>query len=262
MKMKSSLFVAFFLSGCVLGMNSTASAQAVNVTMTLDRNIIKVGESTTLRVLAQVVPSVRTNADRIFSWYLDVLNTNGLVAVAGYDTMQKTNCDQHPLTSSAGVPDGFHRRGIYDTFLNLLGAGVTNPVELMTIPIQGVAPGRSAFRVQAGTGVPGLSHDFVVATTGGGDPLFGGGYTAAEVALTVAPITQLSIAVTPIAGGRTNRVVLNFSTQSGLNYRVQAADGVGLTNVWQTLPGSPHNSGTVTLTNSASRQFYRVAVGP
>src|SRR6185503_18687357 len=57
-------------------------AQAVAVTASLDTNVLVVGQSTTLRIFAQVLPAYRTNADRIFSWYVDLLNTNGAAAQA------------------------------------------------------------------------------------------------------------------------------------------------------------------------------------
>src|SRR5437764_7853752 len=77
----------------------SSRAQSVSVTLRLDTNQISVGAATTLHVFAQVVPSLRTNADRIFSWYVDVLNTNGTVASANYNAMIKAASDNDPQTS-------------------------------------------------------------------------------------------------------------------------------------------------------------------
>ena len=79
--MNKWLFSSFVLIAALVA-PSRALAQVVAVTLRLDTNVISVGGSTTLRVFAQVVPSVRANAERIFSWYVDVLNTNSPVATA------------------------------------------------------------------------------------------------------------------------------------------------------------------------------------
>ena len=113
-----------------------ACAQVVGVTAQLDASTINVGQGTTLRVFAQVLPGVRTNADQIFSWYVDVLNTNVAVASANYASMLKPASDNNPMVSSNGFTGGANRLGIYDTFLNLPRAGVTNAVELLRIPVR------------------------------------------------------------------------------------------------------------------------------
>src|SRR5262249_15299187 len=145
---------------------------------------------TTLHIFAQVVPSLRTNSDRIFSWYLDVLNTNGTAAGANYAAMQKTASDQDPQTSSTGLAQGANRVGIYDTFLNPPGAGTTNAVDWRTIPSGALASGRPRFLARAAPGVPGLSTIFLVAPKGGGPPNVGGNYPVAFVDLTVATTGQ------------------------------------------------------------------------
>ena len=91
-----------------------ARSQAVAVTVSLDTNIIAVGETTQLHVYAQVTPPYRTNADRIFSWYVNVLNTNGTVAEADYDAMLKTASDNDPDLSSTGFTTNDGRFGITD----------------------------------------------------------------------------------------------------------------------------------------------------
>lgn len=237
-------------------------AQVVNVTASLDAASIPAGGSTTLRVFAQVVPGQQANASRIFSWYVDVLNTNGAVATANYSAMARTASDRDPLTSSNGTPDGPNRRGIYDTFLNLPGAGVLAPVELMAIPVTGVNAGQTRFRVQAGTGA-GLGADFLVAQNGGGPPLTGGLYAAAEAVLTVtggAGSVQMSIGVTNAAGGNKG-VTLVFPTSPGFNFTAQFRTNLVGTN-WQSLPGAPHNSGTVFDLTPAPMKFYRVLISP
>jgi len=247
-----------------LGSLAFVHGQVVDVTTSLDANTLPVGGSTTLRVFARVVPAQQASAERIFSWYVDVVNTNGSAATANYGAMLKTTSDKDPATSSTGMPDGANRRGIYDTFLNRPGAGVSAPVELMAIPVTGAAAGQTRFRVQVGTGA-GLSSDFLVAPLGGGAPLTGGDYSLAEASLTVIggpalPNVRISVSVTNAAGGAKG-VTLNFPTQAGFNYTAQYRDqltgGIG----WQALPGAPHNSGSAFQLSTSASKFYRVLVG-
>jgi hypothetical protein len=235
-------------------------AQAVVVTARLDTNTISVGSSTTLRVFAQVVPGLRPTSDRIFSWYLDVLNTNAAVASANYGAMTKPASDNDPLISSMGLTQGANRRGIYDTFLNLPGAGVNAPVELMRIPVTGVATGRTLFSVAAGSGVPQLETDFFVAPLGGGDPYLGGSYTTAFADLQVtggaacAPVMQIA----RLAGGTQAR--LTFTPCVGRTHFVEGLTAIDGVATWQVLPAAPHNSGDVVVNLTGGLRIFRVRV--
>ena len=174
------------LSACLCFLvAATAIGQVAVVTVQLDTNRVAIGEITTLHVFAQIASAQRTNADRIFSWYVDLLNDNGAVAKLKGDELVKPSSDKDPPTSSPGTIDGGNWRGIYDTFINLAAAGTDTPVELFSVPAQGVAPGKTTFNVQAGSGVPGLAADFIVAPLGNGDALIGGDYSAASIALEV-----------------------------------------------------------------------------
>lgn len=246
------------------GLPAKSFGQAVSVTMDLDASAIGVGQNTTLHVYAQVLPAYRPTSDRIFSWYVNVINTNGNVASANYGAMQKAASDKDPQTSSTGVTQGANRTGVYDTFLNLARAGVTNRVELMSIPISGVATGYTRFLVQAGTGVPNLSDDFLVALTNG-NSLFGGDYLAASVQLAVGvppPVTlRLTNSVVPLPGN-SNKVTLTYNTLAGYNHYVESRDQLVGGAGWQTFPGGPHNSGVYLSTNNASVRFYRIRAVP
>ncbi|MBI2926726.1 MAG: hypothetical protein HYY24_13600 [Verrucomicrobia bacterium] len=247
---------------CVSGPRAVL-AQFVNVTLKLDGGQISVGEMTTLRVFAQVVPGQRATSDRIFAWYVDLLNEGATVAKADYTKLQKPTSDKDPRTSSAGTTDGAHRRGIYDTFLNRAGAGVTEPVELFNVPLIGLNAGRARFRVQAGTGVSGLAADFIVAPKGGGDPLIGGSYASAQANLevireTVVCTPKIVLAHDLLPGGN-RKVTLTFPTCSGTDLFAEFSDTLK-PGSWQTLPGAPHNSGTATEITAARARFYRVRV--
>jgi hypothetical protein len=249
-------------SSLLAGVVCDGRAQAVAVTLSLDSPTVGLGAGTTLRVFAQVVPAQRPNADRIFSWYLNVLNTNGAVAAANYAAMQKTTSDEDPYTSSAGFTTNGNRFGIYDTFLNLPGAGVSNTVELMAIPVTGVSAGITSFQVTAGSGVPALSEDFIVAPLGGGDPLTGGDYSAAAINLEVIAPCELFLQITRVSGGGPGQpLLLTFPTCAGYDHTVQTRNSAG-SGGWVALPGGPHNSGSLFVTNTSSARFFRVMASP
>lgn len=240
---------------------SSARAQAVAVTMSLDAANLTVGQGTTLRVFAQVVPALRANSDRIFSWYVDVLNTNGTIAGANYAAMQKTASDRDPQTSSTGVSEGANRRGIYDTFLNLPGAGTSNRVELMSIPITALSPGRTRFAVQAGTGVA-LDSDFEVISKDFSQSFTGGDYSAAFADLNVtssgACNPQLRFGRAALGGAPGGTFLLTFTPCPGRTHTVEFRTAIADATGWLPLPGAPHNSGSVTITNTGTQRYFRL----
>ncbi len=261
--MKHTLWFTFLLANLWAGVPLGGFSQTVGVTLSLDTNVVSVGGTTTLHVKAQILPAFRSGSDRIFSWYVDVLNTNGTAASANYGAMQKTASDNDPLISSNGTADAANRRGIFDTFLNLPGAGRDSPVELMAIPVTGVAVGATRFRIQAGTGV-GLTEDFLVAPAGGGDPLMGGDYSAAFVDLNVVNtgIPKPVLSITPTNTGGHTEFILRYAVQPGFDYYVEHRDGLGNSAGWQIFPGGPYNSGIYVDIDPPSPRFYRVLVVP
>jgi len=258
MKLNSFLLGAVML-GLFLGSMSHATAQAVAVTARLDTSSIPAGGSTTLRVFAQVVPGLRPTTDRIFSWHLDVLNTNGAAASGNYAAMLKAASDKDPSISSFGVTQGANRRAVYDTFLNLPGAGVNAPVELMSIPVNGLAVGRTRFVIQAGTGA-GLSSDFLVAPIGGGEPYEGGSYAAAFADLQVTAGNSCSpvLQIVRLAGGTQARIT--FTPCAGRTHTLESLSAIDGVAVWQTVAGAPHNSGNVVVNLTGSLRIYRLRI--
>jgi len=248
------------------GFAGSALAQAVAVTLRLDTNTVGICETTTLRVFAQVVPSLRPNSDRVFSWYVDVLHTNGIVAFANYPGLVKPTSDNDPQTSSKGFTVGAERRGIYDTFLNRPGAGVTSAVELLSIPITGQSAGQTRFLVRHGSGVPNLAEDFIVAPLGGGGFQTGGDYSAAFVDLTVVSGTTMREKRLAIAhqrlGGATNKASLSFGAVAGCDCFVEFRNELASGPAWQAFPNGPHNAGVYFDTNTTPRRFYRLRAVP
>jgi hypothetical protein len=263
--MKSPKPIALVFAAVLLGFGPRLFSQAVAVSMTVDASTISVGQTTAVHIYAQVVPNLRTNSERIFSWYVDVLNTNGAAASANYDSMQKTASDRDPQTSSTGTTQGANRRGIYDTFLNRPGAGVTNQVEIISFPVTGLAGGRTRFRVQAGSGAA-LSSDFQVTSKDGSQVFTGGDYTGAFVDLTVndTGTCSPSLNLTRVTNGGSpgGTFQLSFTPCAGRNNTVEARAALGDAPGWVALPGAPHNSGAVTVTNSVSQRYFRLRITP
>ncbi len=249
----------------------TDSSAQVLVTARFDTNRITSGQSTTLRVFAQVPAADRANAERIFSWYVDVVNTNGPVATGNYVLLNKATSDKDPFTSFNGTVQGANLRGIFDTFLNTPGAGVQQPVELFSIPVTGNQAGRTRFIVQSGSGWPLLEYDFLVVPAGGGlDPLYpsGANYTLAFADLEVQqgslPPCNLSLTITPLLlnGQPGGTLRLNFSPCPGYNHIVEESADLS-PGGWTALPGAPHNTGVVTIINNRPNRSFRVrAVAP
>jgi hypothetical protein len=190
-----------------------------------------------------------------------VLNTNNAAATAAYNAMVKSASDNDPQLSSTGTTQGANRIGIYDTFINRPGAGVNDPVLLMSIPVVGITGGNTRFSVRAGTGSPALVNDFLVAPKTGGDPFTGGDYALASANLTVIG-APCSIQVTfqrldaQVPAGR---LQVQFTPCPGRTHTVESRTLVD-SGTWQPLPGAPHNSGTVFVTNTIPQRYFRVRV--
>ena len=79
---------AFLKSVCLLlalvagwlGSLAGGQAQVVMVTAEVEAPVVVLGGSTVLRIYAQILPQYQATTDRIFSWYIDLNNENGLTA--------------------------------------------------------------------------------------------------------------------------------------------------------------------------------------
>jgi len=252
--------------GLVLFAAAAAAQPAVVVTMALDDNQIGVGESTVLRVFARVAPAYQASSEGIFSWYIDVLATTSGAVACDYSALTMAASDSPDGSdpfASRGTTSGTNRTGIFNTFMNLPGAGVGAPVELLAVTVHGTAAGQAQFSVRAGTGL-GLAYDFQVVPTGGGDPPWtGGDYTAAAATLTVASggtpdVSSVKPSVQRIPTGAR----VSFTPVPGCTHVVEYSDTL-LPGTWAALPGAPHNLSPVDdLTAVGVRRFYRVKVSP
>lgn len=227
--------------GMVLNLTPLIAAQVVNVTMTLDESALMVGEETVLRVWAQVKPEYQAQADRIFSWWIDIVNTNGSVAALVGDQLTMIASDNEPAHSSSGTMDGAHIRGIHNTFMDLAGAGVGAPVELLAVPLRAEAAGVVTVGATGGT-VGNLAFDFIVAPLDvQGDMMTGGDYSAAGVTLTVFSPEPASLRIERESGG----MQLAFDVLEGYYYEVHFADSLLGSPRWRPVAGAPHQTGIV-----------------
>jgi len=241
--------------------STSIAAQVVDVSLSLATNQIVVGGTTMLTASAQIRADQRGTADRIFSWYVDLVNA-GAVARLDSANLQKPAADNDPAISGRGVVEGANVRGIYDTFMNLPGAGRDAPVVLFAIPVTGLALGKTEFHLQPGSRISGLMDDFLVAPAAGGDPLTGGEYTLAVANLDVVapdsgglPPFPVSIA---LAGAPANRVRIAFPVTVGWNYFVETRADLATGSTWQQIAGGPFNSGQADVAISGAGQFFRV----
>jgi len=231
-----------------------AAAQSVNVTMAVNRASMLAGETATLRVYGRIKPALAAGSDRIFSWYVDVINAAPASIRVDWNTLIMSPSDNTPGLFSSGVNQGANnRRGIYNTFLNFAGAGKSSDVELFNVRLTALADGPATFTVSAGTGVPNLSNDFIVATAGGAGFLTGGDYGAAVLTAQVVPLFVTPTALVKLANG-SRRV--DFPVFSGFNHRVEYSPDL---DTWTNAP-SFSNLGSFTDAAAAgiARRFYRV----
>jgi len=255
------------------GLSTALNAQMVDVLVILDDNSIAVGNQTTLRAFAQITADQRQISDRIFSWYVDLLNADSGVATGNIEALVRPTSDNHSTTSSSGVTDGAgNQRGIFDTFIDRPGASKNELVELFNVPIRGLTLGEVTFQVREGSG-ENLALDFLIARAGGGDPVgwdpdgpafqVVGGYTAAQATLTVvegqAGEVTLAISVESLGGDQGNLVTLTFDPLAGRTHTVEFRDSLN-SGSWQPVAGDPHNSGQAFDVATASQRFYRVRV--
>ena len=244
-----------------LGLQAQPIPAPVLVTITLDQPTLARGKSTTLHVFARIRPELSATADRIFSWALNLRDSNGSVAQPDFARLTKPASDNDPDFSGNGSAEGADLFGVYDTFLNRAGAGVGAPVELFSVPVLARATGQATFTVEAGF-LPPFAADFLVAPRDGGDPWMGGDYGAATATLQVTSgLDELPpFPVTMVPAETPGQLVLSFPVQAGFDYTVQSQIDPGGAN-WQPMPGAPHNSGRLVVsTAGAAHLCFRVRV--
>lgn len=240
-----ALFSLLVWSGDVL-------AQSVDVTVTLDESSLLVGQTTMLRVKAAIKPSLTNQAEQIFSWYVDLVNSNSASSSIVAAQLVMSASDNTPSTTSSGTVQAAGIRAIYNTFMSLPNAGRLAPVELLAVPVVALQTGSVTFAVQPGSTAP-LAHDFIVAMTNG-SAAYGGDYALATAVLQVRQLAAFPISCALV----TNGVRVTYTPVPGAEYTVQTTTNP-MAEAWVSLPGAPHNSGLVVDTNTGAKlRWYRV----
>lgn len=243
-----------FLIFVALSQAALWADNAVNVTIEAADTSLRVGQTTTVTVYGQIDAAIEASSDQIFSWYIDVLNDD-LGVLGGYANVLTPTSDNNALTSSDGVPEGSHLRGIHDTFLNNPGAGKGSREILVQFEVTARSVGTATFSVAAGTTAGPLS-DFLVSRSAGGS-FSGGNYSAASlVFMVIRPDLRLIVMRTG------DQADIIFIPLPGFTHTVQFSATLQSPS-WVDLPGGPHNSGFENqVVTGLARRFYRVCVTP
>jgi len=190
---------------CLLLVATAAAGPAVKVSCTTQDGRLKVGQVGTVHVYGAIDRDLLEQTDQIFSWYVDLLNSDTNIIQIDPATVQVPFSDRAAQSSSRGTLDKAGLHGVYDTFLKLPGAGHGEPVELFSVQFKAVGEGAAVLRVGPGSGVSGLSTDFIVVPIDIGDPLLGGSYDTASVEVATfinAPPTLDPLAPVTVDEGR------------------------------------------------------------
>ena len=168
-----------------------AAAAVVDVTAELDANTLQLGQTTTLRVYAQVRDDMAAAGNGIFGWDVSLRCSDPLVAGALSATLNRAGWTSHPQTSSPGTPRDGGLDAIYDTSETQDDMGIAAPALLFSVETQALAVGTATFTVE-----PDLTtgEDFL---TWGMDA--GGDYADATVTLTVVPAPPVLLLLSAIA---------------------------------------------------------------
>lgn len=236
----------------------------VQATLRVDRASLGAGETTVIRAFAQVDASLRSTADRIFSWNLDLLSLDPEVAVPDPGSLVRPVSDKDPVLGSVGVADGPHLRGIRDSFLELPGAGVAQAVELFSVAIRALAPGKATFRLRAPVGSGGLDPDFLVLPFDDRDAWSGAGYAGAVVTLTVNATGAGTPPTLRIGPGADGAIRIEGSTGAGGRVALEESDGLETPAVWRRVAEAAAGSTVVGYETkpTAPRRFYRAVLLP
>lgn len=221
--LSSRFFAALFASFlCILSTSNSAAAGAVRVTLQLDQTTLKVGQTTTAHVMAEIVPAEKPNTTQIFSWYVDLLNSAPTVFQIDPTTIIVPTADSDPNTSSKGTFTSGNLRAVYNSFFNTTNAGHDVAIELFSVTVKAVAVGSATLSVAAGSGAPALDHDFIVATISG-DPIFGGLYDTTPTQLTsfnnVPPTIDPIANITVAEGSRASATALGHDADADQTLR-------------------------------------------
>ncbi len=175
-----------------LSLPCLAQAAVVNITASVDKSTIALGETATFRVFAQVQGNPA--GDGIFGWDVDltvadVTGTNVLDLLPA--TFASTGWDNAGSTGTA-VANGLD--AIYDTSFLDDSKGIGSPIELFSIDVQGMSLGSASLTIgpDATQGADMATH------LGTNDD--SGNYSAGSVLITVVPEPTSMLLICAAAG--------------------------------------------------------------
>lgn len=165
--------VAILMCSCL------AQAAVVDVTVSVDKDRIDIGETATLSVFAQIMSPHDDAGNGIFGWDVDL--RVGDTAVLGLDpaSLDRSGWTGNAMTSSSGTPVSWGLDAIYDTGESSTELGIGSPVRLFSITFEGASEGITTLTIEPDM-VSGA--DFV---SWGGN--VGGDYSGAGIGITVVP---------------------------------------------------------------------------
>lgn len=236
----------------------------VQATLRVDRANLGIGETTVIRAFAQVDASLRSTADRIFSWNVDLLSLDPEVAVPDPGSLVRPVSDKDPVLGSTGLVDGPHLRGIRDSFLELPGAGLAQAVELFSVAVRALTPGKATFRLRAAVAGGGLDPDFLVLPIDDRDAWSGAGYEGAVVTVTVNGTGAGTPPTLRIGPGAVGAVRIEAATVAGSRVALEESDGLEAGAVWKRVAESADGTAVVSYEtkSTAPRRFYRAVLLP
>jgi len=240
-----------------------AAESPVTVTLRSDSVTLKPGESTVLHAFAQVSPSFRDRADRIFTWNLDLLVLAPEVATLEANSIVRPRSDLDPVLGSTGTADGPSLLGIRDGFLNLDGAGVSTPVELFSVRLKALTAGSFLVRLRPGTIGADESPDFLVLPSVDDLPWSGADYTAGTVTIEVIEVGGASPPVLKVERAANGGLRVTVEGIPGRSVALEETENLGNDRNWRRVGQSPAGSAALvfeTVPGGPSRYFRGVTL--
>lgn len=163
----------------VLAVTLSAKAAVVEITASVDRDVIDLGETATLTVYGKVQNAAAN--DGIFAWGVDVAisQQQGVDSLKIlHETFLKGDWDN---AGSNGVATASGLQGVYDSSFFAQDKGVGSPVALFSVDVKGLNEG-IAYLIISGNAIQG---DDMITHQGVGDDT--GDYSNAMAQITVLP---------------------------------------------------------------------------
>ena len=167
-------------AGC-LALASAAQAGVIDVTVSVDKDTINIGEMGTLTVYGQLTAGHDTAGNGVFGWGVDlrIADPTIIELLPATFALPPGVWTSNAMTSSPGTPTAWGLDAIHDTGEGADDLGLAGPVELFSVDYRSLSEGVTVLTVEPDTTT---GADFV---TWLGES--GGDYSQASSAITVVP---------------------------------------------------------------------------